>query len=73
MIVSSMTGTPCLDAFLGAVFAAAFSGRFFGVARFDVFFRAGLALAFRRFEVFLRVARRFLALTMAVPCEVCPK
>ena len=50
MIVSSMTGTPCLDAFLGAVFAAAFSGRFFGVARFDVFFRAGLALAFRRFE-----------------------
>jgi hypothetical protein len=34
--------------------------------------RAGLVLAFPRFEAFLRVARRFLALAMAVPCEVCP-
>src|SRR5207247_10633886 len=33
MIVSSMTGTPCLGAFLGAIFAAVFRARFFGVAR----------------------------------------
>jgi hypothetical protein len=44
MIVSSMTGTPCLGAFLGAIFAAVFGGRFFGVARFDAVLRAGLAL-----------------------------
>jgi hypothetical protein len=41
----------------------------FCVARFDAFLRAGLLLAFPRFEVFLRVARRFLALAMAVPLE----
>jgi hypothetical protein len=35
--------------------------------------RAGLTLAFPRLEVFLRVARRFLALAMAVPCEVRPQ
>jgi hypothetical protein len=72
MIVSSMTGTPCLGAFLGAIFAAVFRARFFGVACFDVFLRAGLELAFPRFEVFLRVARRFPALAMAVPCEYAP-
>jgi len=72
MIVSSITGTPFLGAFLGAIFAAVFAARFFGVARFDAFLRAGLVLAFPRFEAFLRVARRFLALAMAVPCEVCP-
>jgi hypothetical protein len=71
MIVSSITGTLCLGALLGAIFAAVFGTRFFGVARFDAFLRAGLALAFPRFEAFLRVARRFLALAMAVPCEVC--
>jgi hypothetical protein len=72
MTVSSTTGIPCLRAFLGGFFAALFRGRFFGVARFDVFLCAGLALAFPRFEAFLRVARRFLALAMAVLCEVCP-
>ena len=72
MIVSSMTGTPCLGAFRGAIFAAVFGGRFFGVARFDAFLRAGLALAFPRFEAFLRVARRFLALAMAVPLKYAP-
>jgi hypothetical protein len=71
MIVSSMTGTPCLGAFLGAIFVRVFGGRFFGVARLDAFLRAGLALAFPRFEAFLRVAR-FFALAMTVPCEVCP-
>jgi hypothetical protein len=59
MIVSSMTGTPCLGDFLGAIFVRVFGGRFFGVARFDAFLRAGLAVAFLRFEAFLRVARRF--------------
>jgi hypothetical protein len=44
MIVSSMTGTPCLGAFLGAIFAAVFRGRFFVVARFAAFLRAGLAV-----------------------------
>ncbi len=67
-----MTGTPCLGDFLGAIFVRVFGGRFFGVARFDAFLRAGLAVAFPRFEAFLRVARRFFALAMAVPCEVCP-
>jgi hypothetical protein len=70
MIVSSMTGTPCLGAFLGAIFAVVLRGRFLGVARFDAFLRAGLALAFPRFEAFLRV--RFIALAMTVPCDVCP-
>jgi hypothetical protein len=73
MIVSSITGTPLSwRLFLGAIFAAVFADRFFGVARFDAFLRAGLALAFPRFDAFLRDARRFLALAMAVPCEVCP-
>jgi len=71
MIVSSMTGAPRLGAFLGAIFATVFGGRFFGVARFAAFLRAGLALAFPRFEAFLRVATRFFALAMAVSCEVC--
>jgi hypothetical protein len=71
MIVSSMTGTPRLCAFLGAIFATVFGGRFFGVARFAAFLRAGLTLAFPRFEAFLRVATRFFALAMAVSCEVC--
>jgi hypothetical protein len=31
--------------------------------------RAGLTLALRRFELFLRVATRFFALAMAVPSE----
>jgi phage tail protein X len=67
MIVSSTTGARCFGALLGAIFAAVFRARFFGVARFDAFLRAGLALAFPRFEAFFRVARRFLALAMAVP------
>jgi hypothetical protein len=66
MIVFSMTGTPCLGAFLGAIFATVFGGRFFGVARFAAFVRAGLTRAFPRFEVFL-LAIRFFALAMAVP------
>jgi hypothetical protein len=70
MIVSSTTGTPCLGTFLGAIFAAGFRDRFFGVARFATFLRAGLALAFR-FEVFLRATIRFFALAMAVSCEIC--
>jgi hypothetical protein len=65
-----MTATPCLGGFLDAIFAAVFGGRFFGVARFAVFLRAGLTLAFPRFEAFLRIARRFFAFAMAVPCEV---
>jgi hypothetical protein len=44
---------------------------FWGVVRFAAFMRAGLALALPRFELFLRVATRFFALAMAVPCEVC--
>lgn len=35
------------------------------------FLRADLALAFPRFEAFLRVALRFFALAMVVSCEVC--
>jgi hypothetical protein len=42
---------------------------FFGVVRFVAFLRAGLALAWPRFELFLRVATRFFALAMIVPCE----
>jgi hypothetical protein len=71
MIVSSMTGAFRLGAFLDAIFATVFGGRFFGVARFAALLRAGLALAFPRFEAFLRVATRFFALAMAVSCEVC--
>ena len=72
MIVSSMTGTTfCLATFLGAFFAEVFRGRFFGVARFATFLREDLALAFPRFEAFLRVATRFFALAMAVPCKIC--
>jgi len=69
MIVSSMTGTPCLGVFLGAIFATIFGGRFLGVARFAAFLRAGLALAFPRFEAFLRVAIRFFALTWLSPVK----
>ncbi len=71
MIVSSKTGMPCLGAFLGAIFAAVFGARFFDVARFVTLLRPDLALAFPRFEALLRVARRFFALTMAIPC-ICP-
>jgi hypothetical protein len=93
MIVSSTTGTSTtsLGAFLGAIFAVVFGGRFFlavdfraplpacrtldfaffGVVRFIAFLRAGLALALPRFELFLRIAIRFFALTMAVSCEEC--
>jgi hypothetical protein len=70
MIVSSMTGTPCFGAFLGAIFAAVFRGRFFVVARFAAFLRAGLTLAFPRFEAFLRVSTRFFALAIAVSFEI---
>jgi hypothetical protein len=35
------------------------------------FLRAGLALAWPRFELFLRVATRFFALAMIVPREIC--
>lgn len=69
MIVSSMTGTLCLPTFLGAFFAEVFRGRFFGVARFATFLREDLALAFPRFEAFLRVVMRFFALAMAVSCK----
>jgi hypothetical protein len=44
---------------------------FFGVVRFAAFLRAGLALTLPRFELFLRIATRFVALTMAVSCEEC--
>jgi hypothetical protein len=45
---------------------------FFGVVPFAAFLRAGLALAWPRFELFLRaVATRFFALAMIVPCEIC--
>jgi hypothetical protein len=44
---------------------------FFGVARFAAFFPAGLAFAFPRFKLFVRAETRFLALAMAVSCEVC--
>ena len=44
---------------------------FFGVVRFAAFLRAVLALALPRFELFLRIATRFFALTMAVSCEEC--
>jgi len=59
-----MIGTLCLCAFLGAIFAAVFCGRFFDVARFAAFLREGLA----RFEAFLRVC---FALAMTVSSEVC--
>jgi len=65
-----MTGTLCLGAFLDAIFFTGFGGRFFGIARFAAFLRAGLALVFPRFDAFLRVAIRFFALAMAVSCEV---
>jgi hypothetical protein len=42
---------------------------FFGVVPFAAFLRAGSALALPRFELFLRVATRFFALAMIVPCE----
>jgi len=71
MIVSSTTGTFCPGAFLGANFALDFRGRFSGLARFAAFLREGLALAFPRFEAFLRVATRFVALAMAVSSKVC--
>jgi hypothetical protein len=68
MIVSSITGMFCLGAFLGVTFfPAVFGARFFDVARFDDLLRASPALAFPRFEAFLRVARRFFALAMAIP------
>lgn len=41
------------------------------VARFAAFLRAGLVLAFPRFEAFLRVSIRFVALAIAVSCEIC--
>jgi hypothetical protein len=44
---------------------------FFGVVRFAAFLRAGLVLALPGFELFLRIATRFVALTMAVSCEEC--
>jgi hypothetical protein len=63
--------------FLAMGFAAPLTARrtldfaFFGVVRFVAFLRAGLALAWPRFELFLRVATRFFALAMIVPCEIC--
>jgi hypothetical protein len=72
IIVSSTTGTLCLGAFLGAIFAVVFRTRLFGVACIAAFLRAGLALAFPRFEAFLRVALGFFALAIVVSCcEVC--
>ncbi len=64
-----MTGTLCLPTFLGAFFAEVFRGRFFSVPRFATFLREDLALAFPRFEAFLRVVTRFVALAMAVSCK----
>ena len=61
--------------FLAMGFAAPLTARwtldfaFFGVVRFAAFLRAGSALALPRFELFLRVATRFFALAMIVPCE----
>ena len=80
MIVSSKTAAFCLGGFLGAIFATVFRGRLFGVPRFAAFLREGWSLGFPRFETlreslercfprfatFLRVARRFFALTIAV-------
>ena len=80
MIVSSTTAAFCLGGFLGAIFATVFRGRLFGVPRFAAFLREGWSLGFPRFETlreslercfprfatFLRVARRFFALTIAV-------
>jgi hypothetical protein len=77
MIVSSTTAAFCLGGFLGAIFATVFRGRLFGVPRFAAFLREGWSLGFPRFETlreslercfarfatFLRVARRFFALT----------
>lgn len=60
-----------LGAFFAVFFAAVFAGRFFGAARFAAFLRKGLALAFPRFEAFLRVATRFFALAMAISREMC--
>ena len=63
--------------FLAMGFAAPLTARrtldfaFFGVVRFVAFLRAGLALTWPRFELFLRVATRFFALAMIVPCEIC--
>jgi hypothetical protein len=63
--------------FLAMGFAAPLTARrtldfaFFGVVRFVAFLRAGLALAWPRFELYLRVATRFFALAMIAPCEIC--
>ncbi|MGB8042519.1 MAG: hypothetical protein WCF66_06120, partial [Pseudolabrys sp.] len=85
MIVSSTgTSAACLGVLLGAFLAAIFDCRCLldmgfaapltlDFARFGVmrFFRACLALALPRLELFLRVATRFFALAMAVSREVC--
>jgi hypothetical protein len=61
--------------FLAMGFAAPLTARwtldfaFFGVLPFAAFLRAGSALGLPRFELFLRVATRFFALAMIVPCE----
>jgi hypothetical protein len=61
--------------FLAMGFAAPLTARwtldfaFFGVVPFAAFLRAGSALGLPRFEFFLRVATRFFALAMIVPCE----
>jgi hypothetical protein len=61
--------------FLAMGFAAPLTARwtldfgFFGVVLFATFLRAGSALGLPRFEFFLRVATRFFALAMIVPCE----
>ena len=49
-------------------FCNGFRDRLFGVARFATLLREGLARGFPRFATFLRVARRFFALTIAVSC-----
>src|SRR6202162_1875602 len=79
MIVSSTGKTTCLGAFLAAFFGGRFfltagfgpalperctlDFAFFGIVRFAAFLRPRLALALRRFELFL-VATRFFALAM---------
>lgn len=73
IVPSTGTSTTRLGAFLGALLAAVFGDRtsefaFLVVVRFLAFLRVGLALALRRFELFLRLATSFFA--MAISCEL---
>ena len=87
IVSSTPTSATCSGDFLGVLLAESFDGRCFlalGFAapltldfacfdfvRFAAFLRAALALTLPRLELFLRIATRFFALTIAVPCEVC--